>query len=194
MIRHATAVCSSCDRASAVESAAEACCHPCTTRWHVVNSRTMDAVRRTLRLVSWWMDRYRLSQQQHQLQLQQLCQPRSTATAVAVAQKAVDGSEGLDLGGRIDYLYGTDLPIPNRSVSPTTTGTTRGTTAALTATHCHRFTSQAAYGDTSVKDGHFFTIIVKKWFKPPATSSTAVSSRSIMLNRSPTPVHWLRTT
>ncbi len=42
------------------------------------------------------------------------------------AQKAADGSEGLGLGGRIDYLYVPMRQILNHSASPMTTGITAG--------------------------------------------------------------------
>ena len=82
------------------------------------------------------------------------------------AEKIADGSEGLGLGGRIDYVYGTDAPdtqafgtangnwdqswdngrVPNNNNG--------GYGHAIPQLY-----GEAAMGDLSVKVGHFFTIV-----------------------------------
>jgi hypothetical protein len=74
-------------------------------------------------------------------------------------QKAVDGSNGLSLGGRVDYIYGTDAPdtqsfgiADNHYDNPWDHGGAYGHAIP-------QLYGEAAYGDTSIKAGHFFTIV-----------------------------------
>jgi hypothetical protein len=74
------------------------------------------------------------------------------------AQKAVDTSNGFDIGGRIDYVYGTDGPNTQAF------GTGRGWDNEWDngADYGHAIPQayfEAGYGDLTVKMGHFFTII-----------------------------------
>ncbi len=75
------------------------------------------------------------------------------------AERIADGSEGLGLGGRIDYIYGTDGPdtqsfgIANRSWdNPWDHGGAYGNAIP-------QLYGEVAMGNLSVKVGHFFTII-----------------------------------
>lgn len=74
------------------------------------------------------------------------------------AEKALDTSNGFDIGGRIDYVYGTDGPDTQAF------GTGRGWDTGWTNgnDYGHALPQayfEAGYGDWSVKIGHFFTII-----------------------------------
>jgi hypothetical protein len=86
----------------------------------------------------------------HEYQLQQMW---------AYAERAVDGSQGFDLGGRIDYLYGTDGPdtqafgIDNNHWD---NGWDNGPDYGHAIPQLY---TEAAYGDWSIKAGHFFTLI-----------------------------------
>lgn len=75
------------------------------------------------------------------------------------AEKIADGSCGLGFGGRIDYLYGTDAPdtqsfglTNNHWDNPWDNGGAYGHAIP-------QLYGEAAYGNLSVKAGHFFTII-----------------------------------
>ncbi|MCC6508157.1 MAG: porin [Pirellulaceae bacterium] len=77
------------------------------------------------------------------------------------AEKIADGSEGLGLGGRIDYVYGTDAPdtqafgIPNNHFdNGWDNNNNTGYGHAMPQLY-----GEVAMGDLSVKVGHFFTII-----------------------------------
>jgi len=74
------------------------------------------------------------------------------------AERIADGSEGLGLGGRIDYLYGTDAPdtqafgTPGRFDDPWDNGGAYG--HALPQVY-----GEVATGNLSTKIGRFFTIV-----------------------------------
>ena len=73
-------------------------------------------------------------------------------------EKAVDGSNGLDIGGRFDMMYGTD------SQDTQAFGADRGWDNGFDNGPDYGFALpqaylEAAYGDMSVKVGHFYTII-----------------------------------
>jgi hypothetical protein len=75
------------------------------------------------------------------------------------AEKEIDTSNGFDIGGRIDYLYGTDGPdtqafgiANNHWDNQWDNGTDYG--HALPQVY-----GEAGYGDLSVKFGHFYTLI-----------------------------------
>ncbi len=75
------------------------------------------------------------------------------------AEKAIDTSNGFDLGGRIDYLYGTD----SQDTQAFGTGQ-RGwdNTWDNGTDYGHAIPQlyvEAGYGDLSVKAGHFYTLI-----------------------------------
>ncbi len=75
------------------------------------------------------------------------------------AEKAIDTSNGFDMGGRIDYLYGTDGPNtqafgtdPRGFDNSWDNGTDYGHAIP-------QLYGEVGYGDLSVKIGHFYTII-----------------------------------
>jgi hypothetical protein len=79
------------------------------------------------------------------------------------AEKVANGSEGLGLGGRIDYLYGTDAPDTQSFGGPATSwdnpwdnpaGNNLGYGHALPQVY-----GEVAYDKLSAKIGHFFTIV-----------------------------------
>ncbi len=74
------------------------------------------------------------------------------------AEKIADGSKGFDIGGRIDYVYGTDAPdtntfaVPGSWDEPWTNGSQYG--HALPQLYV-----QVAMGDLSIMAGKFYTLI-----------------------------------
>lgn len=78
------------------------------------------------------------------------------------AERIADGSCGLDFGGRIDYLYGTDGPdtqafgIANNHWD---NGWDNGVGNVGYGHAMPQLYGEVAYGNTSVKMGHFFTIV-----------------------------------
>jgi len=74
------------------------------------------------------------------------------------AEKAIDTSSGFDIGGRIDYLYGTDA----QDTQAFGTGQRGWDNPWDNGAYGHAIPQayvEAGYGDLSVKAGHFFTII-----------------------------------
>ena len=75
------------------------------------------------------------------------------------AEKAVDGSCGLDIGGRIDYMYGTDSQ-DTQAFGTDPRGWDNDWDNGPDYGHAiPQLYMEAAYGDMSVKVGHFYTII-----------------------------------
>lgn len=77
------------------------------------------------------------------------------------AEKATDGSCGLDIGGRMDILYGTDGPN-TQAFGTDPDGWDNGWDNSGTSQYggaLPQLYLEAAYGDWKVKGGHFFTII-----------------------------------
>ena len=75
------------------------------------------------------------------------------------AEKVADGSNGLGLGGRIDYLYGTDGPDTQAFGIPNNHWDNSWDNGGAYGHAIPQLYAEAAYGDLSVKVGHFFTII-----------------------------------
>jgi hypothetical protein len=75
------------------------------------------------------------------------------------AEKAVDGSCGFDIGGRIDYLYGTDGPNTQAFGTDPRGWDNSWDNGGDYGHAIPQLYVEAAYGDLSVKAGHFFTII-----------------------------------
>lgn len=76
------------------------------------------------------------------------------------AEKAIDTANGFDIGGRLDYLYGTDAQ--DTQVFGTGRGWDSGWDNGGANGYGHALPQayvEAGYGDWSVKVGHFFTII-----------------------------------
>lgn len=75
-------------------------------------------------------------------------------------EKVADGSEGLDFGGRMDFLYGTDGPntqaFGNR---PGNWDFMNGFDHGVYGWALPQAYLEAAYGDLSVKAGHFYTLL-----------------------------------
>lgn len=75
------------------------------------------------------------------------------------AEKVADGSDGLGLGARIDYLYGTDAP-DTQSFGVANNHWDNGWDNGGQYGHAiPQAYGEVAYGDLSVKVGHFFTIV-----------------------------------
>ena len=75
------------------------------------------------------------------------------------AEKVADGSEGLGLGGRIDYIYGTDAP-DTQSFGVNNNHFDNGWDNGGAYGHAMpQLYGEAAVGDLSVKVGRFFTIV-----------------------------------
>jgi hypothetical protein len=75
------------------------------------------------------------------------------------AEKVADGSEGLGLGGRIDYVYGTDAPDTQAFGIPNDHWDNSWDNGDFYGHALPQVYGEAAYGNLSAKVGHFFTII-----------------------------------
>ena len=75
------------------------------------------------------------------------------------AEKVADGSNGLGFGGRIDYLYGTDAPDTQPFGIADDHFTNSWDNGGQYGHAIPQLYGEVAYNDTSVKFGHFFTII-----------------------------------
>ncbi len=99
------------------------------------------------------------------------------------AEKAIDTSNGFSVGGRIDYLYGTDsqdtqaFGIGNDHWD---NGWDNGTDYGQAIPQLYL---EAGYGDLSVKVGHFYTII--GWEVVQATGNFFYSHAYTMYNSEP---------
>ncbi len=75
------------------------------------------------------------------------------------AEKAIDTSCGFDIGGRIDYVYGTDAP-DTQAFGTDPRGWDNSWDHGADYGHAlPQVYLEAGYGDLSVKVGHFYTII-----------------------------------
>ncbi len=75
------------------------------------------------------------------------------------AEKAVDGRCGLDIGGRIDYIYGTDGPNTQAFGTDPRGWDNDWDNGGQYGHAIPQLYGEVAYGDLSVKFGHFYTII-----------------------------------
>ena len=73
------------------------------------------------------------------------------------AEKAIDTSNGFDLGGRIDYVYGVDAQ--DTQAFGQESGWDTDWDNGIYGHAIPQLYAEAGYGDLSVKVGHFFTII-----------------------------------
>jgi len=101
------------------------------------------------------------------------------------AEKAIDSSCGFDIGGRVDYVYGTDGPDTVAFGNPvpgydTNEGWARGGQYGNALPQLYL---EAGYGDMSVKVGHFYTII--GWEVVQATGNFFYSHANTMYNSEP---------
>ena len=74
------------------------------------------------------------------------------------AEKAADGSNGLGLGGRIDYVYGVDAQ-DTQAFGINNDHWDNGWDNGIYGHAIPQLYAEAAYGNMSVKLGHFYTII-----------------------------------
>ncbi len=75
------------------------------------------------------------------------------------AEKVADGSNGLGIGGRIDYVYGIDGP-DTQAFGPDDDSWDQGWDHGGSYGHAiPQLYGEVAYGDLSIKAGHFYTII-----------------------------------
>ena len=75
------------------------------------------------------------------------------------AEKAIDTSNGFDIGGRIDYLYGTDGPNTQAFGTDPRGWDNSWDNGGDYGHAIPQLYMEAGYGDLSVKIGHFYTII-----------------------------------
>jgi len=75
------------------------------------------------------------------------------------AEKAIDTTDGFDIGGRIDYLYGTDGPNTQAFGTGDVGWDNDWDNGADYGHALPQVYFEAGYGDLSVKIGHFYTII-----------------------------------
>jgi len=76
----------------------------------------------------------------------------------AYAERIADGSEGLGIGGRMDYLYGTDAQ-DTQAFGIANNHWDNQWDNGVYGHAIPQLYGEVAYGDTSVKIGHFFTLI-----------------------------------
>ena len=74
-------------------------------------------------------------------------------------EKIADGSCGLGFGGRMDYVYGTDAPDTQAFGPANGTWDQSWDNGGAYGHAIPQLYGEVAYGDLSVKAGHFFTII-----------------------------------
>ena len=74
------------------------------------------------------------------------------------AEKAADGSNGLGIGGRIDYVYGVDAQ-DTQAFGIDDDHWDNGWDNGIYGHAMPQLYGEVAYGNTSVKIGHFYTII-----------------------------------
>ncbi|MFK8113988.1 MAG: porin [Rubripirellula sp.] len=99
------------------------------------------------------------------------------------AEKAIDTSCGFDIGGRIDYLYGTDSQ-DTQAFGTDPRGWDNSWDNGLDYGHAlPQVYLEAGYGDLSVKLGHFYTII--GWEVVGATGNFFYSHAYTMYNSEP---------
>ncbi|TWU54556.1 hypothetical protein Poly51_32750 [Rubripirellula tenax] len=75
------------------------------------------------------------------------------------AEKAIDTSNGFDIGGRVDYVYGTDGPDTQAFGIDTNSWDNGWDNGPDYGNALPQVYLEAGYGDLSVKVGHFYTII-----------------------------------
>jgi hypothetical protein len=75
------------------------------------------------------------------------------------AEKAIDTSNGFDLGGRIDYVYGTDGPDTQAFGTDPSGWDNSWDNGGAYGHAIPQLYLEGGYGDLSVKVGHFYTII-----------------------------------
>ena len=98
------------------------------------------------------------------------------------AEKAIDTEDGFDIGGRVDYVYGTDGP--DTQVFGTNRGWDSGWDNGSQYGHAlPQAYFETGYGDLSVKVGHFFTLI--GWEVVPAPNNFFYSHSYTMYNSEP---------
>jgi hypothetical protein len=75
------------------------------------------------------------------------------------AERVADGSDGFGLGGRIDYLYGTDAPDTQAFGVNNNSWDNSWDNGGAYGHAMPQLYGEAAFGDLSVKVGKFFTIV-----------------------------------
>ena len=75
------------------------------------------------------------------------------------AEKAIDTSNGFDIGGRVDYVYGTDGPNTQAFGTDPRGWDNSWDNGGEYGHALPQLYLEAGYGDISVKAGHFYTII-----------------------------------
>ena len=99
------------------------------------------------------------------------------------AEKAIDTSNGFDLGGRIDYMYGTDSQDTQAFGTGPRGWDNDWDNGADYGFALPQLYMEAGYGDLSVIAGHFYTII--GWEVVPAPDNFFYSHAYTMYNSEP---------
>ncbi len=99
------------------------------------------------------------------------------------AEKAIDTSSGFDIGGRIDYIYGTDGPDTQAFGTGDRGWDNSWDNGADYGHAIPQLYLEAGYGDLSVKVGHFYTII--GWEVVQATGNFFYSHAYTFYNSEP---------
>jgi hypothetical protein len=106
------------------------------------------------------------------------------------AEKAIDTSCGFDIGGRIDYLYGTDGPNTQAFGTDPRGWDNDWDNGSQYGWAMPQLYLEAGYGDLSVKAGHFYTIIGHEVVPAPENFFYSHAYTFNLASRSPTPVSW----
>ena len=99
------------------------------------------------------------------------------------AQREIDTANGFDLGGRIDYVYGTDAPDTQAFGTDPRGWDNRWDNGNDYGHAIPQLYLEAGYGDWSLIVGHFFTII--GWEVVPAPDNFFYSHAYTMYNSEP---------
>ncbi len=102
--------------------------------------------------------------------------------AYIYSEKIADGSKGLGLGYRVDYVYGIDGP-DTQSFGQDSGFDSRWDNGGFYGSAMPQLYAEVAYGDTSVKIGHFYTTI--GYEVVPATGNFFYSHSYTMYNSEP---------
>nr|WP_231617589.1 porin [Novipirellula aureliae] len=99
------------------------------------------------------------------------------------AEKAIDTSHGFDIGGRIDYIYGTDAQDTQSFGIDNDHWDNGWDNGSDYGSAIPQLYAEVGYGDWSVKAGHFYTII--GWEVVQATGNFFYSHAYTMYNSEP---------
>ncbi len=161
--------CDNCDP-SYCDDGASSCCNlgaSCDAIGCGCGCCSLEAIRHQelLRHSIWWLDASRLPHStqcgwkpgnQRAFQKFQQLRSRSTPTTVVPCQRVANGCNGLDWGGRIDYLYGTDGQDTQAFGNANGVWDNNWNNGGFYGHALSQAYGELAYSDVRLKVGHFF--------------------------------------